>query len=126
VPYILLVGAYNAPLFALNQGLARPRMRAMAAAIHLIAVSMIGGSLGPWLVGRLNDTLRPEYGDAGIRYSLLAVITLGSVVAGLLYLATSIPLRRDLAAAQEGEGAPGSSRDQRGVDISGSGGSLRR
>jgi len=105
VPYILLVGAYNAPLFALNQGLARPRMRAMAAAIHLIAVSVIGGSLGPWLVGRLNDALRPEYGDLGIRYSLFAVISLGSVLAGILYLATSVPLRRDLDAAVQEERA---------------------
>ena len=77
----------------------------MAAAIHLIAVSVIGGSLGPWLVGRLNDALRPEYGDLGIRYSLFAVICLGSVVAGILYLATSVPLRRDLDAAVQEERA---------------------
>jgi predicted MFS family arabinose efflux permease len=105
LPYILLVGAYNGPLFALNQSLARPRMRAMAAAIHLITVSLIGGGLGPWLVGRMNDALRPEYGDAGIRYSLLGVIALGSVLAGLLYLATGITLRRDLAAARQAEAA---------------------
>jgi predicted MFS family arabinose efflux permease len=101
VPYILLVGAYNGPLFALNQGLAKPRMRAMSAAIHLITVSLIGGGLGPWLVGRANDALRAEYGDMGIRYSLIGVIALGSVLAGLLYFATSLTLRRDLAAASE-------------------------
>jgi MFS family permease len=100
-PYILLVGAYNGPLFALNQGLAKPRMRAMSAAIHLITVSLVGGVLGPWLVGRSNDVLRAQYGDAGIRYSLIGVIALGSTLAGLLYLATSITLRRDLAAARE-------------------------
>jgi predicted MFS family arabinose efflux permease len=105
LPYILLVGAYNGPLFALNQGLAKPRMRAMSAAIHLITVSLIGGGLGPWLVGRWNDTLRAEHGDLGIRYSLLGVIALGSALAGLLYLATSLSLRRDLAAALKGERA---------------------
>jgi MFS family permease len=103
VPYILLVGAYNAPLFALNQGLARPRMRAMSAAIHLIAVSLVGGGLGPWLVGALNDALRPAYGELGIRYSLLVTIPLGSALAGLLYFATSLTLRRDLASASEEE-----------------------
>jgi predicted MFS family arabinose efflux permease len=101
LPYILLVGAYNGPLFALNQGLAKPRMRAMAAAIHLITVSLLGGGLGSWLVGRSNDALRAEYGDEGIRYSLIAAIAAGSVLAGLLYLATSFTLRRDLDAAQE-------------------------
>jgi len=98
-PYILLVGVYNAPLFALNQGLAQPRMRATAAAIHLIAVSLVGGGIGPWLVGALNDTLRAEHGELGIRISLLIVIPLGSALAGLLYLASSVTLRRDLAAA---------------------------
>jgi MFS family permease len=104
-PYILLVGAYNAPLFALNQGLARPRMRATAAAIHLIAVSLLGGGIGPWLVGWLNDALRAEYGELGIRYSLLVVISLGSGLAGLLYLASSLTLRCDLAEATGGDGS---------------------
>jgi predicted MFS family arabinose efflux permease len=100
LPYIVLVGAYNGPLFALNQGLARPRMRAMSAAIHLFVVSIVGGGLGPWLVGRLNDALRPDYGELGIRYSLLGVIGAGSALAGLFYLATSLTLRRDLARAE--------------------------
>ena len=76
-------------------------MRAMSAAIHLITVSLLGGGLGSWLVGRTNDALRAEYGDEGIRYSLIAAITAGSVLAGLLYLATSLTLRRDLEAARE-------------------------
>jgi predicted MFS family arabinose efflux permease len=101
LPYILLVGAYNGPLFALNQGLAKPRMRAMSAAIHLITVSLFGGGLGSWLVGRSNDALRAEYGDEGIRYSLIGAIAAGSVLAGLFYLATSVTLRRDLDAARE-------------------------
>jgi MFS family permease len=105
VPYILLVGAYNGPLFALNQGLAPPRMRAMAAAIHLITVSLLGGGLGPWLVGRMNDALRVDHGDAGIRYSLLAMIGLGSACAGVFYLISSVTLRRDLEAARAADRA---------------------
>ena len=100
LPYIMVVGAYNGPLHAMNQGLARPRMRAMAVAIHLMVVNLLGGGIGPWVVGRMNDALHPQFGDLAIRQSMLMVICIGSALAGIGYLITSVSLRRDLATAQ--------------------------
>lgn len=99
--FILLVGAYNGPLHAMNQFLAKPRMRAMSVAIQLLIVNTIGGGVGPWLVGRLSDTLRPDYGDEGIRYALLAVISVSALLASVFYLISSSTLRRGIAEAEE-------------------------
>mgnify|MGYP001826111510 FL=1 len=95
-PYILLVGVYNGPLHAMNQGLAPARMRATAVAIHLLIVSILGGGVGPWIVGGMNDRLHAQFGDEGIRYSMMIVICGGSVLAGALYLITGHYLKRDL------------------------------
>tara|TARA_B110000444_G_scaffold224709_1_gene228094 strand:- start:279 stop:1154 length:876 start_codon:yes stop_codon:yes gene_type:complete len=95
---IFLVGMYPGGLFALIQGLAMPRMRAMAVAIYLFIVNTIGGGLGPWLVGFFNDSFRPEFGDNGISYSLAIVICIGSIGAGIFYLITSYYLADSIEA----------------------------
>jgi predicted MFS family arabinose efflux permease len=96
---IFATGLYTGPLYAMNQFLAKPRMRAMSVAIHLFVVSLLGGGLGPWVVGRLSDAFRPEYGEASIRYALLAVLAVGTVGAALSYLGTSRSLERGLERA---------------------------
>ena len=84
----------------MNQFLARPRMRAMSVAIHLFVVSILGGGVGPWLVGRLSDTLAADYGDEAIRYALLTVVVAGAFLAGIFYLLASITLRQDVERAE--------------------------
>ncbi len=105
--FILLIGAYNGPLHAMNQFLARPRMRSMSVALQLLIVNVIGGGLGPWLVGRLSDSLRPELGEAGIRYAMLTTIGASALLAGVFYLVASVYLKRGIAdaEAQEPSGA---------------------
>jgi predicted MFS family arabinose efflux permease len=98
-PHIFAIGVYTGPLYAMNQGLARPRMRAMAVAVHLFVVSVVGGGIGPFLVGRLSDGLAAEWGDASIRHALLIVLGVGTLGAGIFYLFTSRTLRADLAEA---------------------------
>jgi MFS family permease len=98
-PHIFAIGVYTGPLYAMNQGLARPRMRAMAVAVHLFVVSVVGGDIGPFLVGRLSDGLAAEWGDASIRHALLIVLGVGTLGAGIFYLFTSRTLRADLAEA---------------------------
>lgn len=99
-PLIFATGVYQGPLFAMHQFLARPRMRAMAVAIHLFTVSILGGGIGPWLVGRLSDGWRPEYGDDALRYAFLVVVCVGAVGAGVFYLLAAITLREDVARAE--------------------------
>ena len=66
------------------QGIAKPHMRAMAAAIVIVVISLVGGGLGPLLVGILNDWLNPRFGPEAVRYSLLIVIVLLILAAGAL------------------------------------------
>jgi len=101
VPQILATGLYNGPLYAMNQMLAKPRMRAMAVAVHLFVVSILGGGVGPWLVGRWSDALRASRGEEGVRFALLAAFVIGTAGAGVLYLLASRHLVRDTEAARE-------------------------
>ena len=95
-PMTFLTGIYIGPLYAMNQGLARPRMRAMAVAIHLFVVSILGGGVGPWAVGLMNDAFRAEYGEAGIRQSLVWVQSVCLLGAGACYAIVSRTLARDM------------------------------
>jgi len=99
-PQTLAIALYNGPLYAMNQALARPRMRAMAVAIHLFIVSIVGGGVGPWLVGRASDALRATQGELGIRFALLGVFAVGVSVAGIFYLLAARSLARDFEAAK--------------------------
>jgi len=98
-PQILATGLYNGPLYAMNQMLAKPRMRAMAVAIHLFVVSILGGGVGPWLVGRWSDALRASEGESGVRFALLGAFAVGTTGAGVFYLLASRTLARDTEAA---------------------------
>ncbi len=100
-PLIFVIGLYTGPIYAMNQNLAKPRMRAMGIAVHLLVVSIVGGGIAPWLLGELNDALRPEYGDLGIRYSLLVVLAIGTLVAAAAYATASRTIRADVEAARQ-------------------------
>lgn len=68
------VGLYLclSPTFALIQNLAPPEMRAMAVAIALLIINLIGMGLGPLMVGVLSDFLMPQLGPVeGLRMSML-------------------------------------------------------
>lgn len=73
---LLFASAYLGPSFALVQHLAPLRLRALWAAIALFVNNLIGMGLGPLLVGRISDALRPTYGAESLRYAMLAVALL--------------------------------------------------
>ena len=64
---------YLATTFAQTQGLVRLRMRAVASAILLFIINIIGMGLGPQFAGILSDFLSASYGADSMRYSLLAI-----------------------------------------------------
>jgi MFS family permease len=74
VPVTLMNAVFAAPSYTIVQGLASLRMRAMASAIMLFVLNLIGLGLGPTLVGVLNDHFQPSRGDAGIRVSLMVLL----------------------------------------------------
>jgi predicted MFS family arabinose efflux permease len=98
VPGILIGGVYLGPTFAMTQTLVRPQMRALASAILLFIINLIGLGLGPLLVGRLSDALRPTYGDDSLRYALLIVVVIGASWATIQYLLAARTLEKDLQA----------------------------
>lgn len=85
-----------APTFALLQSLVKPRMRALAAAILLFSINMIGMGLGPQLVGILSDLFRPEYGQDSLRQALLC-LTFVNLWCGYHFYKAGTTLREDQA-----------------------------
>lgn len=64
---------YFAPSFAVAQSLAPPRFRASAAAVLSLALTLVGSSVGPIVVGRISDWLKPTMGALSLRYALCAM-----------------------------------------------------
>lgn len=75
----LFAGAYLGPTFALIQHLAPIRLRAVWAALTLLVINLVGLGLGPFLVGKLSDYLRPDYGTQSLRWAMLCVALLTPV-----------------------------------------------
>lgn len=68
----LCIAFHYGPCFAIAQTLVKVRMRSLAASILLLSVNLIGLGLGSFVVGLLNDLLAGAFGDAAVRYSLIA------------------------------------------------------
>ncbi len=69
------------PVFGTTQSIARPPMRATAAALLLLIVNLVGLGLGPVAAGLLSDSLNVAgLGPAeGLRYSLIIMASLGLI-----------------------------------------------
>jgi MFS family permease len=98
IPSTLLGAMWLGPVFALTQSLVGIRMRALASAILLFVVNLIGLGLGPQVVGLLNDLLRPRFGAGAVRWSLAAVVIVSSLWAALHFALAARTLRADLEA----------------------------
>ncbi|MEC7663784.1 MAG: MFS transporter [Pseudomonadota bacterium] len=99
-PISILSGMYLGPSFAMTQGLVTLRMRAVAAAILLFVLNLIGMGLGPTLVGVLSDVLMPATGEDSIRYALCASVALNAWSA-VHFLIGASTLKQDLADSEE-------------------------
>ncbi len=63
-------GWYLAPCIASTHFLVGIRMRAMASAILLFMLNLIGLGLGPMLTGFMSDYFEPSYGSDSLRYAM--------------------------------------------------------
>jgi MFS family permease len=97
IPFYVLAAMYVGPMLWMVQGLVKLRMRAMASAILLFILNMVGLGLGPFLIGFLNDQLADRFGVEAIRYSLLVVGMVG-IPSSAFFLLASRTLRDDLRA----------------------------
>ncbi|MDG1234087.1 MAG: MFS transporter [Pseudomonadales bacterium] len=101
IPGAILGPMYLGPTFAMTQTLVPPAMRSTASAILLFVLNLIGLGLGPVFAGFLSDTLKPEYGEESIRYSLLILAVVGNIWSALHYYLASRTLREDLVAKDQ-------------------------
>ncbi|MSP43523.1 MAG: MFS transporter [Alphaproteobacteria bacterium] len=96
---VLTINAYHGPCFGMTQALAPVRMRAMAAAVLLFVINIIGLGIGPQLVGIISDLLLPVYGDESLRYAML-IVSLVYAWAVFHFWMASRTLRQDLKAVE--------------------------
>ncbi len=71
-------------LFALLITLLDPRIRATGAALYLLIFNLVGQSVGPLLIGALNDGALADWGAQSIRYSMLSAPLCAAAGAALL------------------------------------------
>ena len=106
IPPYILGPMYLGPTFAMTQTLVTPAMRSLASAILLFVLNLIGLGLGPVFAGFLSDTLKPEYGEESIRYSLLILAVGGNFWSAWHYYFASRTLRADLRVKEQHYSAP--------------------
>lgn len=90
-----LGGAYLAPVIAHIHALFGPGSRALASAMLLLSLNLIGLGLGPLLVGWFSDLLAAGHGSDAIRLAMLAILPSQAVAVVLLWRAIQDNGRQD-------------------------------
>ena len=98
----MLGNFYQATTFSQTQRLVPLRMRAVAAAVLLFILNIIGLGLGPQLVGFVSDLLAPRFAEHSLRYSLL-IFSLFNLWAAYHYYLAGKHLPEELAVIQEAD-----------------------
>jgi len=91
----VLQGATFPALFSIIHAICGSRRRATAIAVVLFSATLFGAGVGPIITGALSDSLSVRYGEAGLRYSLMIMMTT-LVVAGVAILYGGKAIKRDL------------------------------
>ena len=92
---------YLAPVLSQVQGLGSLRMRAVASALLLLILNVIGLAMGPLVTGMLSDLLTPTFGIESMRYSLLLVSSICLPWAAYHYYRAGTTIEADIARAAE-------------------------
>lgn len=94
LPALMLDVAWQGPLLAMIQSLARRPDRAMASATFMLIANMIGITLGPQLVGGVSDIVGGANGE-GLRLGL-SLSLFGYGLGAIFLVIAAVTLRRDL------------------------------
>ncbi len=97
---------YLATTFAQVQAMVGLRMRAMASALLLFLLNIIGLGLGPQITGILSDAFRQFVADDSLRYSLLIVGLITGPWSAFHYFRAGQTIDEDIARADEPVTAP--------------------
>jgi len=100
IPSYFLGTMWLGPTMAIAQWLAKLRMRAVASAILLFILSLIGLGLGPQVVGVMSDLLAARFADQSLRYALV-LAGMVNIGAALHFVLAGRTLQRDLRSGGE-------------------------
>ena len=104
IPSLMIVailgGMYLGPSFAMTQALVTLRMRAVASAILLFMLNIIGMGMGPYLVGVFSDLLNPAMGIDSLRYALCIAVLVNAWAAAHYFVGAG-SLRKDLHTTEQ-------------------------
>lgn len=100
---MLLDSMSYGPSWAAIQSVTPPQSRGMAVALKLLIQSIVGGGLGPVLLGALSDHYKATAGAESVRMVLWSTSFLGLAVALAFYLA-SLRLPKELLHLQSSDG----------------------
>ena len=99
---IVAIGLYTfsnafflAPCIALTHGIVGKRMRALASAILLFIINIVGLGCGPLFTGMISDLLKPTMGTESLRWALCTIL-LVSIMGSLLYIKAAKTIRIEL------------------------------
>jgi MFS family permease len=95
------MAAYLGPSYALIISVAPSRSRALSIAIIAFFQNLLGYTMGPVVVGILNDVFQSRYGQNGIRISL-AIVSFAIVGIVMMAVVASRYAAKDIASAEQG------------------------
>ena len=105
VPAGLLGGGWAPPVYAATQRLAPARMRAIAASIIVLFITLLGQGGGPWAVGILSDYLAPSFGRDSIRVAMAMALST-YIVAAVALLRGARSFALDVEEIEKSTAAP--------------------
>ena len=88
------------PLFAMTQNLVSMRMRAMASALLLFMLNLIGQGIGPLIAGFLSDMFAGQLGQESLRYALLIITIIAPLWGMAHYLVAARTIEYDYRKAE--------------------------
>jgi MFS family permease len=105
IPAVGIASMYFGPTYSITHGLVGARERALAGALMLFIINLVGLGMGPLLTGMLSDVLKNHFvsqGQAelvaaanGLRWSLALMVAV-NVVSAFHYIRAARTLREDL------------------------------
>jgi MFS family permease len=97
IPAGLLGAGWAPPVYGAAQNLVPAPLRALAASLLVLSLTLLGQGAGPQIVGLLNDAFAPRFAEEAIRYSL-ALVLATSLVGAVMIQRAARHFAREIAA----------------------------
>jgi predicted MFS family arabinose efflux permease len=81
----VMLSSVAAPCIAAAVGMSPPSIRALSSMVLLAAGGVIGGAIGPLVVGLASDSLMPTFGIESLRYALSGLIVTPILASAVLW-----------------------------------------